>query len=75
MHAFMHARMHVCMCDVFLSLHTDFSNGVCDIMKITMAESDPDMQLLTQPFCSSPDVAAEDIRCQQLTAEPGQGHT
>ena len=43
----------------------DFNNGVCQVMKITIAESNPGMGLLnTKTFCFSPDPAVGSCGCR-----------
>ena len=47
----------------------DFSNVVCSIIKITIAESNPDTELLThQMFCFSPSILARDSKMPVMTA-------
>ena len=51
-----------------LSDFEDFSNGVCHVMKIAIAESNPDMGLLTQQtFCFSPDILARASKIPEVS--------
>ena len=64
--AFFHTCMHtVIQLQCYPSLRLlhsdfgDFKNGVCHVMKITIAKSNPNKGLLTQPTCCfHPDVLA-----------------
>ena len=56
-----HSVIHTGNIHALRQLHSDFgdySNGVCRVSRITRAESNPDMGLLTQHFALSPDVVA-----------------